>query len=100
VPRKQSPPRTLFARNLQEAMKRRGATQESLASEIVGVKQPQVSKWARGLEYPKPHNLAAAAMALGVTADSLLDGLAFRLDNGKITTREKARGAPRESKPA
>lgn len=54
-----------------ELMKRKGYTQEQLA-ERIGVKQPTISGWVKGLNHPRTKQLPIIAQTLGVSVSTLV----------------------------
>ena len=71
-----------FHEKLQELRKRKGLTQEELASSLY-VSRAAVSKWESGRGYPSIDSLKRTAVFFGVTIDELLSG------NEVLTIAEK-----------
>jgi transcriptional regulator with XRE-family HTH domain len=64
-------PSKLLGHNLGMAIKARGITQHALAA-LSGVGRTQLSRYVSGHKCPNVDNLAAIAIALGVSIDALL----------------------------
>lgn len=57
--------------NIRPLRESRNMTQEELAK-LLGVKPPAVSKWERGLAYPRMDNVARMAQIFGTTMDVVM----------------------------
>mgnify|MGYP000374400128 FL=1 len=57
--------------NIRPLREARNMTQEELAN-LLGVKTPAVSKWERGLAYPRMDNVARMAQIFGTTMDVVM----------------------------
>lgn len=57
--------------NIRPLREARNMTQEELAK-LLGVKPPSVSKWERGLAYPRMDNVARMAQIFGTTMDVVM----------------------------
>lgn len=64
-------PKAILGTNLQRIRLSRGLTQRRLAALVNDVDPLAVSRWERGASMPSGPNLAALAMALGVTIADL-----------------------------
>lgn len=66
--------RRIFAsktgRAIREAREERGISQESLAR-LIDVSQTTISNWEYGLYFPKPPELVAISVELGISLDEL-----------------------------
>lgn len=62
---------------VRELREQRGLTQEELADRL-GVEPPAVSKWERGLAFPRPDKLVAMADIFDCTVDYILGREPFR----------------------
>ena len=57
--------------NIRQLREANDMTQEELAN-LLGVKPPAVSKWERGLAYPRMDNVAKMAQIFGTTMDVVM----------------------------
>lgn len=57
--------------NIRPLREANNMTQEELAN-LLGVKPPAVSKWERGLAYPRMDNVAKMAQIFGTTMDVVM----------------------------
>lgn len=57
--------------NIRQLREANDMTQEELAKKL-GVKPPAVSKWERGLAYPRMDNVARMAEIFGVSMDVVM----------------------------
>lgn len=57
--------------NIRQLREANDMTQEELAKKL-GVKPPAVSKWERGLSYPRMDNVARMAEIFGVSMDVVM----------------------------
>lgn len=57
--------------NIRQLREASHMTQEELAN-LLGVKPPAVSKWERGLAYPRMDNVARMAQIFGTTMDVVM----------------------------
>ena len=57
--------------NIRQLREANDMTQEDLAKKL-GVKPPAVSKWERGLAYPRMDNVARMAEIFGVSMDVVM----------------------------
>lgn len=57
--------------NIRQLREDKNMTQEELAN-MLGVKPPAVSKWERGLAYPRMDNVARMAQIFGTTMDVVM----------------------------
>lgn len=57
--------------NIRQLREANNMTQEELAN-LLGVKPPAVSKWERGLAYPRMDNVARMAQIFGTTMDVVM----------------------------
>jgi len=62
---------TNYANNIRTLREANGMTQEDLALRL-GVKPPAVSKWERGLSYPKMDNVVKMTEIFGVSMSAVM----------------------------
>jgi transcriptional regulator with XRE-family HTH domain len=72
-----TPVAELFGRNLKRVREARGLSQEDLMARA-DVHRTQVSKYERGETEPQLEIIARLAMALGVSIDSLIEGIGWQ----------------------